>query len=114
MKHSLRIALAAILLAVSVSIYAAKGDAKTKKSVVLKFTGFELKGFNGVNLFSKTGFLLKGNLPGQTNSYMQEKAPQNGPINSVITIQRGNTTYVYPYKYKTKVAYFKTPAAPKL
>ncbi|MEP6684586.1 MAG: hypothetical protein ABJA35_15050 [Parafilimonas sp.] len=31
---------------------------------------------------------------------------------SVIRMQNGNTTYVYPYKYKVKAPLFKTPTAP--
>lgn len=30
-------------------------------------------------------------------------------VNSMIRFERGNTTYVYPYKYKVKVPRFKTP-----
>ena len=33
---------------------------------------------------------------------------------SMIRLQNGNTTYVYPYKYTVKVPLFKTPAAPAL
>lgn len=33
-------------------------------------------------------------------------------VNSVIRYQSGNTTYVYPYKYKVKAPLFKTPTAP--
>ena len=33
-------------------------------------------------------------------------------IKSMIRLERGNTTYVYPYKYTVKVPKFKTPAAP--
>ncbi len=32
---------------------------------------------------------------------------------SMIRLQKGNTTYIYPYKYKVKVPKFKTPTAPK-
>ena len=31
---------------------------------------------------------------------------------SMIRLQNGNTTYVYPYKYTVKVPLFKTPAPP--
>jgi hypothetical protein len=30
---------------------------------------------------------------------------------SMIRLQNGNTTYVYPYKYKVKVPFFKTPVS---
>ena len=108
MKHTLQIALVAVVLLVSVNLYAAKGDAKAKKGVVLKFSGFELKGFNSLNMFAKNSFMLKGNFT------TPEKAPQNGAVNSFITIQRGNTTFIYPYKHKVSMPMFKTPSAPKL
>jgi len=31
---------------------------------------------------------------------------------SIIRMERGNTTYVYPYRYTVKVPKFKTPVAP--
>jgi hypothetical protein len=31
-------------------------------------------------------------------------------INSMIRLERGNTTYIFPYKYKVKVPKFKTPS----
>lgn len=31
-------------------------------------------------------------------------------VNSMIRLERGNTTYVFPYKYKVKVSRFKTPS----
>jgi hypothetical protein len=35
-------------------------------------------------------------------------------VNSVIRYQSGNTTYVFPYKYKVKAPLFKTPSAPAI
>jgi len=32
----------------------------------------------------------------------------------MIRMERGNTTYVYPYKYSVKVPRFVTPVAPKI
>ena len=61
MKRSIQIAFLAVVLSVSVNLYAAKGDAKAKKGVVLKFSGFELKGFSSLSMFSRTSFTLKGN-----------------------------------------------------
>lgn len=31
-------------------------------------------------------------------------------VNSMIRLERGNTTYVFPYKYKVKSPKFKTPS----
>lgn len=33
---------------------------------------------------------------------------------SMIRLQHGNTTYVYPYKYKVKIPLFKTPVSPNV
>lgn len=33
--------------------------------------------------------------------------------NSYLSLQRGNTTYVYPFKYKVKVPRFVTPQPPQ-
>lgn len=100
----LKITAIACILFASIAVYAAKGDAKAKKGVVLKFTGFDLKANNNYLLLSKPGFLYNGNF------LNVDKAPQNANVNSFITIQRGNTTFIYPYKIKTSVPFFKTPS----
>ncbi len=33
-------------------------------------------------------------------------------VQSMIRLEKGNTTYIYPYKYTVKVPKFKTPEAP--
>jgi hypothetical protein len=35
-------------------------------------------------------------------------------VQSMIRLERGNTTYVYPYKYTVKVPKFKTPTPPTI
>lgn len=92
------------ILMVSVSLYAAKGDSKSKKGVVLRFSGFDLKGFNNFSLFSKPGVFYKGSFS------TLERVPQTTYMNSVITFQRGNTTFIYPYQHKVSVPKFKTPS----
>ncbi|MES2774645.1 MAG: hypothetical protein V4722_10695 [Bacteroidota bacterium] len=94
-----------LVFMVSVSLYGAKGDTKSKKGVVLKFSGFDLKGINNFSLFAKPGFLYRGSFSNV------EKAPQNTFMNSVITFQKGNTTFIYPYQHKVTVPTFKTPVA---
>ncbi|GGH79078.1 hypothetical protein HNQ91_005185 [Filimonas zeae] len=32
--------------------------------------------------------------------------------NSIVRMEKGNTTFVYPYKYKVRVPKFKTPTSP--
>lgn len=43
---------------------------------------------------------------------MQRLDNNSYEINSIIRLEKGNTTYVYPYKYKVKVPRFKTPTSP--
>ena len=97
----------ALLLFAQVEVFAAKGDSKEKKGFVLKFSGFDLKGVNQ-NLFSlKPGVVYKGSF----NNV--EKAPQQTTLQSIITFQKGNTTFILPYKHKVVLPKFKTPEAPK-
>jgi hypothetical protein len=35
----------------------------------------------------------------------------NIEVNSIMRFQNGNTSYVFPYKYKVKTSKFKTPSA---
>lgn len=98
---------ATVLLFAQVELYAAKGDAKEKKGVVLKFSGFELKGMSNSFFTMKPGYVYKGSF----NNV--EKAPQQTTLQSIITYQKGNTTFIYPYKHKVLLPRFKTPEAPK-
>lgn len=43
---------------------------------------------------------------------MQRVDNNSFQINSIIRMEKGNTTYVYPYKYKVKMPRFKTPVSP--
>jgi hypothetical protein len=97
----------ALLLFAQVELFAAKGDVKVKKGVVLKFSGFELKGMSNAFFTLKPGFVYKGSF----NNI--EKAPQQTTLQSIITYQKGNTTFIYPYKHKVVLPKFKTPEAPR-
>ena len=55
--------------------------------------------------------LSKFQFKGSTNVYQLNS--ENSVVGqSFIHLENGNTTYVYPYKYKVKVPFFKTPSAP--
>jgi|SRR4051812_25821941 hypothetical protein len=56
------------------------------------------------NTFHYTGSL---NLSQQNNNNQLQ-------VQSMIRLERGNTTYVYPYKYTVKVPKFKAPVAPSV
>ena len=97
----------ALMLFAQVEVYAAKGDAKEKKGFVLKFSGFDLKGTNQSFFTLKPGVVYKGSF----NNV--EKAPQQTTLQSIITFQKGNTTFILPYKHKVILPKFKTPEAPR-
>ena len=44
--------------------------------------------------------------------FTEQKTGSSVEINSMMRMEKGNTTYVYPYKYKVKMPRFKTPTAP--
>lgn len=48
---------------------------------------------------------------GSSDLYQQNTGTQIN-VQSMIRLEKGNTTYVYPYKYTVKVPKFKTPEAP--
>jgi hypothetical protein len=53
----------------------------------------------------KSSLQYKGiNVPNATPSF------QGSEINSMLQYDNGNTTYIYPYKFKVKVPKFKTPS----
>lgn len=98
---------ATLIIFAQVELFAAKGEVKEKKGVVLKFTGFELKGMTNSFFTLKPGLIYKGSF----NNV--EKAPQQTKLESIITYQRGNTTFIYPYKHVVILPKFKTPESPK-
>jgi hypothetical protein len=42
----------------------------------------------------------------------RQKTTNGVEVQSMIRLEKGNTTYVYPYKYKVQVPKFKTPTPP--
>jgi len=73
-----------------------------------------LKNFNK-NCYKNTAYpsfrLSKFQYKGSSNLY---QINSNNVVEgqSFIRMENGNTTYVYPYKYKVKTSLFKTPTAP--
>lgn len=76
---------------------------------------YSLKNFNK-NFYKKAsafslraGFQYKGTLV-----MNQQKDATGFTLNNMMRFEKGNTTYIYPYKHKVKVAAFKTPSVPSL
>ncbi|TDH18295.1 hypothetical protein EXU57_23870 [Segetibacter sp. 3557_3] len=74
---------------------------------------YSLKNFNK-NFYKKAspyslhaGFEYKG-----TQIISQQSTPEGVTLNSVMRFEKGNTTYIYPYKHKVSVPKFKAPVPP--
>jgi len=49
----------------------------------------------------------------QFKGFYQVDPTSGSQANSYLSLQRGNITYVFPYKYKVKVPRFATPTPPQ-
>lgn len=47
------------------------------------------------------------------HSSVSEVLTEGGEVSSMLKFDNGNTTYIYPYKFKVRVPKFKTPAPPE-
>ena len=80
-------------------------DSKDKYS--LRNLNSSNRRFYSLSTFNTNSFHYTGSL----NIYQQNSSNQL-QVQSMIRMERGNTTYIYPYKYTVKVPKFKTPTAP--
>jgi|SRR4051794_15320188 len=74
---------------------------------------FSLKNLNTINRGYSLSTLRTSSFRYVGSSDLRQQ--NNGSqiqVQSMIRLERGNTTYVYPYKYTVKVPKFKTPAPP--
>ncbi len=81
-------------------------DGKTKN----KFSLINLPAISknySFSFFNFSGFQFSN-----SQQVFQQNSSNGIEINSFITMQKGNTTYVYPYKYVIKAPRFKTPSPP--
>lgn len=74
---------------------------------------FSLKNLSSLSKSYSLSYLKVGNLRFVgTQQLSQQKNDTSVQGQSMMRIQRGNTTFVYPYTYKVKVPKFKTPTPP--
>jgi hypothetical protein len=106
-KHIQKIAVALVLvLFVQVSIASISSgiaDERAKNSKYsLKNLGLRNKKFVPISSL-KSDLLFSG-------SQILNFKKNGGELNSLMEFDRGNTTYVFPYKFKVRVPKFKTPS----
>jgi hypothetical protein len=112
MKHSSAytkiIAAALLILAVNFSFGAFSGSVYDEHS-----NKFSLKNLGTFSKNYSLAYLRIGSMrfvgTQQVSEQQQDSTVQ---VQSMMRIQRGNTTFVYPYTYKVRVPRFKTPTPP--
>lgn len=75
---------------------------------------YSLKNFNKTFYKSASPFSLRAGFIYKGSQLISIKRDGNGDfsINSMMRYEKGNTTYIYPYKHKVSVPKFKTPTPP--
>ena len=82
-------------------------DEKSKNSK------YSLKNLSALSHKGLSFSSLKSNLQykGAQSSSSSKESFSGIEVNSMLRFDNGNTTYIYPYKFKVKASKFKTPAA---
>jgi hypothetical protein len=97
------------ILPVSFQLKASKGGGvdKSKKGVVLKVNGFELKKiYMTPRSLMNIGATYKGTLTPQSVSAGSKVVSTS----SIVTYERGNTIFIYPLQQKSLMQKFKLPS----
>lgn len=111
-KHSIKKAFFVAILAMGMQVvYAAFSftgiaDEKTKSSKysLKNLSSLSHKGLSFSSL--KSSLLYKG-------SQTPKETSTGAEVSSMLRFDNGNTTYIYPYRFKIKAPKFKTPAPPQ-
>lgn len=75
---------------------------------------YSLKNFNRNFYKTASPFSLRAGFQYAGSQLVSVRKENNGDltVNSMMRFEKGNTTYIYPYKHKVSVPKFKTPAPP--
>lgn len=117
-QHSIKKLSVVALFAMSIHMaYAAfsftgSADEKTKSAAKFSLKNLSSYAHKGLTFSSLKSSLQYKGLQFNSN---KENETSNGSseINSMLRYDNGNTTYIYPYKFKVKAPKFKTPAPPQ-
>lgn len=80
-----------------------------------KASKYSLKNLSALSHKGLSFSTLKSSLQykGTQTSMSAKEMVTGSEVNSMLRFDNGNTTYVYPYKFKVKAPKFKTPAPPQ-
>jgi hypothetical protein len=111
-KNIQKLAVAAILLLGMEAAYASFSftgiaDEKTKVSK------YSLKNLSSLSHKGLSFSSLKSTLQFKGIQSTSKETINGTEVNSMLRFDNGNTSYVYPYKFKVKAPKFKTPAPPQ-
>lgn len=105
------LAVALLVLAVNLCFGAFTGSTYDEHS-----SKFSLKNLASATKKYSLNYLKVGGMKfvGTQRISEQQTADSTTQVQGMMRIQRGNTTFVYPYTYRFKTPKFKTPAPPPL
>ncbi len=99
------IALALVtMMFVSVTVFAVDGIVSKSKSSKAAYSNMK----KNLRLNLSAGYTYRDN-----RSFGFKKSGKDNAFNSIITYQKGNITYILPYKNKSALHRFKTPQKPQ-
>ncbi len=107
-KKASFVALLAMGIQVAYAAFSFTGiaDEKTKTSK------YSLKNLSTLSHKGLSFSSLKSSLQFKGTQLSKDAAQGNSEMNSMLRYDNGNTTYIYPYKFKVKAPKFKTPTPP--
>ena len=94
----------AAFLFVSVTVFAVDGIVSKSKSSKSAYSNMK----KNLSLSLSSGYTYRDN-----RSFGFKKGGKDNAFNSIITYQKGNITYILPYKNKSALHRFKTPEKPQ-
>jgi hypothetical protein len=93
-----------VLLCVSATVFAVDGIVSKAKSSKAAYSNMK----KNLRLNLSAGYTYRDN-----RSFGFKKSGKENSFNSIITYQKGNITYILPYKNKSALHRFKTPEKPQ-
>ena len=96
-----------MICTVQMSMASFTGSSDKRSNTIFSLKNFNKNFYKTVSPFSlRAGFTFKG------FQVISQKKEANGDItlNSMMRYEKGNTTYIYPYKHKVSVSKFITPS----
>jgi hypothetical protein len=79
----------------------------------LKVGKFSLKNLSALSHKGLSFSTLRSNLPYKGAQTKESVFGTGSEVSSMLRYDNGNTSYIYPYKFKVKAPKFKTPAPPQ-